>query len=344
MTPEPASMSAEPKSNPALSGSPSCSLEALKARAQLLARTRAFFDARAVLEVETPALSCAATTEPMLDSFKVSLPATAVDTSAPCWHLQTSPELMLKRLLCAGSGPIYEICRVYRAGEVGRRHNPEFSMLEWYHPQFSLDELMQEVDDYLRTVLAEHASSWPTVYYHYADLFIDILGVDPLASTPAELQVVAIKSGAIQPEDRLELSTDEWLDLLMTTIIEPALPHEQISFVCSYPASQAALAKLDPDDPRVAQRFEVYLMGMELANGYRELTDAEQQARRFEQELIRRAELGKEAVQADQRFIAAMRAGMPECAGVSIGLDRVLMIQTNVRSIADVLSFAWDNL
>lgn len=334
--------------NPFNSGAPSCSIEMLRARAAMLCRARAFFASRSVLEVVTPALSRAATTEPMLDSFVVMHPssssAEAAVGAASRWYLCTSPELMLKRLLCAGSGPIYQIATVYRAGEAGRRHNPEFSMLEWYRPGFTCEDLMQEVDDFLRAILGERVARWPTVRVAYADLFRQITGLDPLATTPEALRAVAIAQGGLQPDDRLELSLDEWLDLVMSTVIEPALSPEQITFVHSYPAAQAALARLCPEDPRVAERFEVYLGGMELANGFGELTDATLQRERFNAELALRRKIGKPAVPPDARFLDALEGGMPECAGVSIGLDRLLMVQTGASTIADVLAFAWDNI
>jgi lysyl-tRNA synthetase class 2 len=319
---------------------PSCSIEALKARALLLSQTRAFFASRSVLEVTTPALSPTATTEPMLDSFEVRLP----EANSPCWYLFTSPEFYLKRLLCAGSGAIYQISPVYRAHEVGRRHNPEFSMLEWYQPDYTIEVLMEEVESYFREILAQKSAEWPTVQIAYADLFLQVTGIDPLNSSPEALRDSAIERGVVRPEDQLLLTLDEWLDLLMSTVVEPALPTEQITFVHSYPASQAALARLNPEDSRVAERFEVYLGGMELANGYRELTDPKQQRVRFEAELKERQKIGKRAVPIDERLLEALEKGLPECSGVSIGLDRLLMVQIGAKRIQEVISFAWDRL
>lgn len=320
---------------------PSATLAQLRARAALLRALRGFFAERGVLEVETPILSRAAATDPALSSLHTD-----------CWldgaraetlYLHTSPEFPMKRLLAAGSGPIYQVCKVFRAGERGRRHHPEFSLLEWYRPGWSLEDLMDEVADLVRCLLQR--PDLPSTRLTYRALFETRLGIDPWALDAAALAAQAQALGLVDSADRLALDRDGWLDLLLTQCLEPTLGRDAVSarsdltFLCDYPPSQAALARIRPGPVPVAARFELYLDGLELANGFEELTDAAEQQQRFTADLGARAHAGQPQVPLDTRFLAALAAGLPACAGVALGLDRLLMLATGAAHIDAVLAF-----
>jgi lysyl-tRNA synthetase class 2 len=314
---------------------PTASRASLERRAHLLAVTRAFFADRGVLEVETPVLGRAPVPDLHLDSF-------AVPTSRGTRWLQTSPEYAMKRLLAAGSGPIYQISKAFRDGEVGRRHNPEFTLLEWYRPGFDFHALMDEMDAYLATTLVAK----PAERRSYGEIFHDALGIDPHRATAAELEARGVEAGLDAPAD---LDRDDRLQLLLAHCIEPELgradgPGLRPTFLYDFPASQAALARIrdDPGRPPVAERFEVFLEGMELANGFHELTDAAEQRRRFEAELDKRRAAGKPALPLDERFLAALETGLPDCAGVALGLDRLVMLAVGADRLEDVLAFPDD--
>jgi lysyl-tRNA synthetase class 2 len=249
--------------------------------------------------------------------------------------LHTSPEYAMKRLLAAGSGDIYQICHVYRGAERGRQHNPEFTMLEWYRLGFSLEALMDEVAALVRGLLGAplRVESLP-----YRDAVLRHAGVDPLDATDAELRGVAQTLG-LDAHRAQEAARDELLDLIVGAQVGPALGADALTFVHRYPASQAALARLDPDDPRVALRFELYHRGVELANGYHELSDVTEQRARFETAQRARSARGLPVNSLDPHLLAALEAGLPDCAGVALGFDRVLMLAMNAASIDDVLAF-----
>ncbi len=307
---------------------PSASLETLRARASLMRRIRAFFDAREVLEVETPVLSKGATVDPQIDSFA---------TRGERW-LQTSPEFAMKRLLAAGSGPIWQLARVFRIDESGRHHNPEFSLLEWYRPGWDHHRLIDECDALLRAL---GASSQACERLSYREAFLRHAGVDPLrdsldtlrASLPASLAELALPDG-----DDIAMR-DFVLDLLMSHVVGPELGREVPLVLYDFPASQAALARIRHDDPPVAERFEIFWRGIELANGFHELTDAGEQRRRFEADRARRLAEGRIAPPYDAQLIAAMEHGLPDCAGVAIGVDRLLMLMLDLPTIGEVLAF-----
>ena len=301
---------------------PSADLHALQARAALLSKIRAFFSKRSVLEVETPLLCSAGVTDPSVHPI----------ASGSRW-LQTSPEYAMKRLLAAGSGPIYQVCKAFRAGETGARHNPEFTLLEWYRPGFDLAALMAETAELVQQALGD----LPVTTISYRALFQQRLKLDPLTTPPGDLAAVTQQyvdyAGLDEPRDT-------WLDLLMSHVIEPELAG--ITLVHSYPASQAALARLDyQSEPPVARRFELYVNDMELANGYQELTNADEQQQRFERDNLTLRTRGEPARDIDHLLLAAMQSGLPECAGVALGLDRLLAIQLGATRLADVLSFDW---
>lgn len=316
---------------------PCASPQTLHARAELLARLRAFFAGRGVLEVETPLLSRAGSTDPALASFRTRYTGPGAPSGAERW-LPTSPELHMKRLLAAGSGPIYQVCKVFRDGESGRLHNPEFTMLEWYRPGFDHHQLMDEVEALVRVLLAPYRDCPPALRLSYGEAFERFCGLDPHAATEAELARRAEEQGIRAPSG-LE-GRDGWLDLLLTHTVEPALRAHALCLIYDYPASQAALARVRSGAPPVAERFELYLDGIELANGFHELGDADEQARRFDADLARRAP--GPCPPADDRLLDALRHGLPDCAGVALGLDRLLMLALQLPDLARTLAFPWD--
>ncbi len=307
---------------------PTASLRALKARAQLLRDLRTFFLEQNVLEVETPLLSQATVTDIHLESFRVE--------SSPVWrYLQTSPEYAMKRLLAAHAVPIYQISKAFRRGESGRHHNPEFSLLEWYRPGFTLQEFMDEMELLLTSVLHTEKAHRTT----YAELFQEAFSLDPhRAEMPEILQTFLsfnIHRGEVEDRDTL-------LQLLFAHGIEGNLGREnRPTFVHDWPASQAALARLRPGDPPVAERFEVYLAGVELANGFYELRDVEEQRARFEKDREQRRSRALDDVVLDERFLAALAHGLPSCCGVALGIDRLLILRLGVNSLQEVLAFPW---
>ena len=320
---------------------PSASLDVLRARATMLRRLRHFFAERGVLEVETPLLSASATTDPALESLRTRW--SGADADASLWpssgqglYLHTSPELPMKRLLAAGSGPIYQVCKVFRDAERGRRHHPEFSLLEWYRPGWSLTLLIDEITELVRIILERPDLGCERLSYR--QLFMDRLGIDPWSADPAMLKEAARAAG-LTGCDQLELDVDGWLDLLMSQCLEPDLGRGCISIVRDYPPSQAALARLRASDPAVAERFELYVEGMELANGFDELTDADEQRARFRADQRRRQAAGQCVPPIDEAFLAALEAGMPATAGVALGLDRLLMCALGLDRIDAVLAF-----
>lgn len=314
---------------------PTASLEVLKLRARMLERLRAFFSARGVLEVDTPALSRAGATDPHLASFAVSWHGPAPGT---LW-LHTSPEFPMKRLLAAGSGSIYQICKVFRDGEVGRLHNPEFTLLEWYRVGFDCHRLMDETAALIADALTECRAPGAPEKLSYRAAFERHAGIDPLTADAAAFAACARRHGIRAPAGMPGDDVDPWRDLLLTHVVEPQLGRGRVTLLHDYPASQAALARLRPGDPPVAERFEAYLDGIELANGFHELHDAAEQRARFERDLAKRKEQGLPAVPADERLLVALAAGLPDCAGVALGVDRLVMLAAGASSIQDVLAF-----
>ena len=319
---------------------PTASLDRLRLRADILARIRTFFARLDVLEVDTPVLSTAASTDPALSSFKTGYHGPGA-VEGDTRYLHTSPELPMKRLLAAGSGSIYQICKVFRDGESGAQHNPEFTLLEWYRTGFDHLELMDEVERLLADILLDIMPIDSVHHWCYRDLFIEIAGIDPFSTTSAELRTLLQSSYDVTAVGLADDDRDVWLDLAMTHVIEPRLG-DGLVFVRDYPASQSALARLRSGNLPVAARFEVYLNGVELANGFHELTDALEQRRRFEKELEQRRQAGVEVVKLDERFLSALNAGLPDCAGVALGLDRLLMLASGSSRVQDVIAFPFD--
>lgn len=326
-------MSRALRRNSALRWQPSAALVTLRERSNLLARIRGFFAAAGVLEVETPILSRSATTDPALASLATAWQGPSGNSSL---YLHTSPELPMKRLLAGGIGPIFQICKVFRDGERGRLHHPEFTLLEWYRPGWGYRRLMDEVADLARCALRdEHL---PVEQLRYQDLFLEQLGVDPWDTDEAELKRTAVAQ-QIGGADALALSVDGWLDLLLTHCLEPGLGKDRLTFIYDYPPTQAALARLRGGRVPVAERFELYLGGVELANGFQELTDPGEQRQRFTVDLGRRAAAGLACPPIDEAFLAALEAGMPEGAGVALGIDRLMMQWLAAEHIDEVLAF-----
>lgn len=311
---------------------PKITLENLQRRSHILQTIRRFFQERNVLEVDTHLLASSTAIDPLIASFAVSADHNSLQMQG---YLQTSPEFAMKRLLAAGSGSIFQICKAFRCEEQGRLHNPEFTMLEWYRLGFTAEQLMAEVDDLLRVVL----QTSPAQQLSYAQLFLDHLGIDPHRASIAELKLCAQRQGVLLNNSDAHEDKDFWLSLLLSHCIEPGLGEKQPVFIHSFPASQAALAKITPGDPPLAQRFELYFKGLELANGYQELTDAVQQRQRFNADNQRRKELNLPQIPLDEQLLAALDAGMPECAGVALGVDRLIMLALQVNSIEQVIGF-----
>ncbi|MEM6639311.1 MAG: EF-P lysine aminoacylase EpmA [Pseudomonadota bacterium] len=307
---------------------PSAGVAALKARAAMLRQIREFFFERGVLEVTTPVLSRYAISTPGIESFGTSPPLRR--------YLRTSPELALKRLLCAGVGDVFEIGPVFRMGEQGRRHNPEFTLLEWYRIDWNEHDLMHELGALLALLLKMQQ---PARKERYVDLVYQHTGIDVFSVTTAALRE-AIECHTHLPAAPLE--KDALLDLLFATAVAPQFECDRITFVHDYPASQAALAALSEDDPRVARRFEAYLGDVELANGFFELRDSAEQRDRFGKDNAIRSESGAPIHRADASFLAALAHGLPRCAGVAVGVDRLLKLALAVDDIAETMAFGFD--
>ncbi len=309
-------------------------MELLRLRAALNALVRLFFAERDVLEVETPILSQAGNTDPNIHSFTTPFSG-HVDAGMRTRWLRTSAEFPLKRLLAEGVGDCYELGRVFRNGEAGGRHNPEFTMLEWYRVGRDHVQLIEESVALVQRALSLVGRKAEVASCSYGELFQQALGLDPFTASESEL-------AAALPEVELDaegLGRDDFLDLLLTHRIQPGFPHQRITVVRDWPASQCALARIRQGDPPVAERFELYLGPLELANGYHELIDAAEQHERFMRDLITREARVSPLPPIDERLIHSMARGMPACAGVAVGMDRLLMAMIGSDRIADVLAF-----
>ncbi|CDG22689.1 conserved protein of unknown function [Xenorhabdus poinarii G6] len=316
---------------------PSAPIANLLKRAEILTEIRRFFSERGVLEVETPAMSQATITDAHLASFQTQFVGPGAADGLTL-YLITSPEFHMKRLLAAGSGPIFQMGKSFRNEEAGRHHNPEFTMLEWYRPHYDMYCLMNEVDDLLQQILdCESAES-----LSYQQAFIRYLDIDPLTASKEKLREVAAKLDlsniADQEEDR-----DTLLQLLFAVGVETQIGLEKPAFIYHFPASQASLAEISKEDHRVAERFEVYFKGMELANGFRELTDSHEQRLRFEQDNRKREAKGMPVLPIDEHLLAALADGIPECSGVAMGVDRLVMLALKAQRISEVIAFPVGN-
>jgi lysyl-tRNA synthetase class 2 len=310
---------------------PSAALSALQQRARMLAAVRNFFAARGVLEVETPILGAGAVTDPQIESL-----TTRVAGLPGRLYLSTSPEFPMKRLLAAGSGDIYQVCKVFRDAERGRWHNPEFTMIEWYRLGLDDATLMTEVEALAADLLAPHRRLLPAERLTYAEALRRHAGVDPHADGDRALERAAAAHGI---ECRAELDRDARLDLLMGMLVGPQLGRDRPCFICDYPASQASLARLKPGLPVVAARFEFYLDGIELANGFHELANAGEQRDRFARDLATRRARGQVQPPTDERLLAALESGMPDCAGVALGFDRLVAVALGADRLSAAMAF-----
>jgi lysyl-tRNA synthetase class 2 len=313
---------------------PSAELASLRHRAAMLDHTRQFFRERRVLEVETPVVVSHAVTDVQLESLQL--------TGDPSRYLQTSPEYAMKRLLVAGSGDIFQICRTFRAGDRSRLHNPEFTMIEWYRLGFDLDAIMSETAG-LAGKLLQFAgrNERPIELISYNDAFLRELQCDALGASRQALAELSAECG-LAAQSIAGSTRDDLLDFLVATRVGPHLGRDRLTCLHHFPASQAALAQLDADDPRTALRFELYAEGIELANGYVELASSLEQQQRFEADLSERKRRGLAQPGMDTRFLAALAEGLPPCAGVAMGFDRVAMLALDAASIDDVMSFPWE--
>ena len=315
---------------------PTAPIANLLKRAKIVNEIRHFFADRGVLEVETPTMSQATVTDVHLRAFETQFTGPGAAQGITL-YLMTSPEYHMKRLLAAGSGPIYQVGRSYRNEEAGRYHNPEFTMLEWYRPHYDMYRLINEVDDLLQQTLeCESAES-----LSYQQAFLRYLDIDPLTAEKDKLREVAAKLDVSNIADTEE-DRDIILQLLFMVGVEPHIGLEKPTFIYHFPASQASLAEISSEDHRVAERFEVYYKGVELANGFRELTDATEQRQRFERDNRKRASMGLPEQPIDENLLAALEHGFPECAGVALGIDRLIMLALGAERISDVIAFPVD--
>ena len=316
---------------------PTCDIKVIRARAKMYAQIRQFFADRNVLEVETPILSQAGVTDVHLASVQA---LRHLSGKQQTHYLQTSPEFAMKRLLASGSGPIYQICKVFRDDEHGRKHNSEFTMLEWYRPEFSLKDLMFEVSDLLNVTLAHRFGEVRPTVLSYKHAFMDRLDINPLQATLNELKDTARRVGL-----NLDLGDDRlgYIDLLFSHMVEPSLGFDTPVFLTDFPPEMASLAKVktDEDGEQVAARFELYIEGLELANAYDELIDADVLRSRFKVDNAEREKLGLHVMPVDEYLLAALQH-MPECSGIALGIDRLLMIANEKMRLEQVITFPAD--
>lgn len=300
-------------------------------RAELLERVRSYFAKQNVLAVDTPSLSHSAATDPNIESVSVD----AVPTRK---YLHTSPEFFMKRLLAAGYPDIYSICRVYRGGESGMHHLPEFTMIEWYRRGYELSDIIDDTTTFIAAVLQRPELSAETILWDYRELFLDCLNIDPFAATIDDLA----RAAKADPDLRVLLGErrDAWLDLLMAARVASQLDESGLTVVQHFPATQAALARICPQNELMADRFEVFLGKLELANGYVELTDPVEQARRMQSDREVRKELGLPEMPVDENLLSALESGLPDCAGVALGFERLHMLDAQTDDIRDVVTFA----
>jgi len=317
---------------------PTASLENLRLRAALLRRLRDFFDKRGFLEVETPVLSAETVIDRHLDPFSVVVQAATATRSERRYWLQTSPEFAMKRLLAAGATAIYQVTRAFRQDEQGPLHNPEFTMVEWYRVGDGLAEGMQLLSDLSETLLGRG----PAERISYREAFQRFVGIDPLTASNEVLVATIQASGIEAPASLPVADRDGWLDLLVVERVQPFLGQERPTILYDFPASQAALARVRLDDPPVAERFDVYVAGMELANGYHELLDpAVLRERNVHNNRLRLAD-GKPALPEKSRLLAAMDAGLPPSTGVAMGFDRIVLLAAGAQRLDEVIAFPFD--
>ncbi len=317
---------------------PTCSVAMLQLRARLLANIRTFFEKKSVLEVETPLLSHSIGTDPQLAFFTTDYCLPPLQQQL---FLQTSPEFAMKRLLAAGSGSIYQICKAFRNGESGRFHNPEFTLLEWYRVGFTLTQLMDEIAELILSLFAAEQVELAGVQrYSYQAIFQQYTGLDALLFSYVDYCTYALNNGLPEAVALCEHDHALWLDFLFSHCVQPHLRNDTVYMVHDYPATLSSLARINPLDSRTTDRVELFINGVELGNGFYELSDAVEQNKRFDEEISARQQKDLADVVKDERLIAALATGLPECSGIAIGLDRLLMLLSKGASIDEVLSFS----
>lgn len=315
---------------------PSSGADAAKRRAELLRRLRTYFETTGTLEVDTPALSPYAVSDPHIETIE----AGSSLTGAPL-YLHTSPEFNMKRLLAAGYPDIFSICRVFRDGESGSNHQPEFTMVEWYRLNLGLNEIVADTVAAIAAALNQPQLEHSAARLEYRDVFLDVVGVDPISASIAELANVADADTDLRAA--LAEERDDWLDLILSTKITPSFSKDNITVLQHYPAAQAALAQLCPSDPSLADRFEIFIGNVELANGYVELTDAVEQAHRTATDQNIRTRRGRALRPSDELLMCALESGLPASAGVAMGVERLQMIHDNTDDIRNVVTFIFED-
>ncbi len=315
---------------------PTSSVDAARSRADMLQRIRQYFSDGDVLAVDTPALSPYAVSDTNIESFGIES-----GLATKRWYLNTSPEFAMKRLLAAGYPDIYSVCRVFRDGELGKQHQPEFTMVEWYRLGFRLADMITDTVQLIASALGATTKYGGEERLDYADAFREHADVDVFDASIDELAMSAAADAQLR--DALGDDRDAWLDLILSTIISKNFAADKLTVLQHYPASQAALARLCPGDARVADRFEIFMGTSELANGYVELTDAKQQLDRVESDQAMRRQSGLTIRPHDTTLLAALQAGLPECAGVAVGLERLQMACNKTDDIRNVITFAHEN-
>ncbi|WAI18660.1 MAG: elongation factor P--(R)-beta-lysine ligase [Buchnera aphidicola (Acyrthosiphon caraganae)] len=312
------------------------SIKNLIKRSKIISNIRLFFSQKNILEVETPILSRSTVTDVNLVSFETNYFSLNHIDKLKLW-LITSPEYHMKRLLASKSGPIYQICHSFRNNELGQYHNPEFTMLEWYQPFYSMKEFIKEIDEFLKIILRCNKSD----KISYQDLFIEFFNIDPLSTNLLELHQLS-KKLKLEHLTHLENNLSKFIQLLFTLKIEPNLAKEKPLFVYHFPAEQASLAAINSKDPRISERFEIFFKGVEIGNGFYELTDANEQKKRFIKDNKERCSINLPERKIDSFFLDALSYGLPPCSGVAIGLDRLIMLILNKKNINEVISFPID--
>lgn len=318
---------------------PTASSAVLRLRARLKHRVRTYFAETHAVEVDTPVLSAAAPTEPHIEPLSTRI---AAAPGRP-YFLQSSPEFPMKRLLAAGVGDCWQLTRVFRDGERGRFHNPEFDLLEWYRVDADHHALMDDVEQLVAALVAPERGAPLARRLRYSEAFEAFAGVDPLTADTAQLRRAACAGGLDPVPGLADDDRSGWLDRLLSGLVAPALEADAPTFLYDWPAQQAALARLEPNDPRVARRFELYWGELELANGFHELADAAEQRQRFEADQAQRATAEQEVPALDEHLLAALEAGLPDCAGVALGFDRLVMVAGGLDHIDQALAFPLEN-
>ena len=315
---------------------PSGALPVLKLRARMLGNARDYFAARNVIEVDTPVLSRYAVSDVNIESIEAHLQL----DSGTSYYLHTSPEFYMKRLLAAGAPDIYQLCRVFRDGERGHRHQPEFMLAEWYRHGFGLEQMINDTLDFILATFGGTVVPGPTQRISYRDAFQRALNVDPITATVADLAPLTTGRHHLDPSS--DRDRNDWLDLLLCQAVAPTFAKDSLTVLYNYPADQAALARVNPDDPNVADRYEIFWGELELANGYVELADATEQRERCNRDQAARQAQGKTIRPLDRDFLDALRHGLPDCAGVAVGFDRLVMIAAGTDHIGKVNSFVFN--